>query len=96
MAMIRAALHSHPATHGDPAAVLRCLNEHFAYLWDTAMFATAHLRGGGRGAPRAALVVRRSPAAAAACAKAPRWAPAGGDAVPPLLMMPSTDPEPRA
>jgi sigma-B regulation protein RsbU (phosphoserine phosphatase) len=41
MAMIRAALHSHPATHGDPAAVLTTLNEHFTYLWDTSMFATA-------------------------------------------------------
>jgi phosphoserine phosphatase RsbU/P len=41
MAMIRAALHSHPAVHADPAAVLQTLNEHFRYLWDTEMFATA-------------------------------------------------------
>jgi phosphoserine phosphatase RsbU/P len=41
MAMIRAALHSHPAVHADPAAVLHTLNAHFEYLWDTEMFATA-------------------------------------------------------
>ena len=41
MAMIRAALHSQRAVQGDPAAVLQNLNEHFAYLWDTEMFATA-------------------------------------------------------
>ena len=41
MAMIRAALHSHPAVHADPAAVLQTLNTHFEYLWDTEMFATA-------------------------------------------------------
>ena len=41
MAMIRAALHSHPAVHADPAAVLQMLNTHFEYLWDTEMFATA-------------------------------------------------------
>jgi len=41
MAMIRAALHSHPAVHADPGAVLQMLNTHFEYLWDTEMFATA-------------------------------------------------------
>jgi sigma-B regulation protein RsbU (phosphoserine phosphatase) len=41
MAMIRAALHSHRAVHGDPAAVFQTLNEHFDYLWETEMFATA-------------------------------------------------------
>jgi sigma-B regulation protein RsbU (phosphoserine phosphatase) len=41
MAMIRAALHSHPAVHADPAAVLQMLNTHFEYLWDSEMFATA-------------------------------------------------------
>jgi sigma-B regulation protein RsbU (phosphoserine phosphatase) len=40
MAMIRAVLHTHPAPD-DPAAVLRHLNRHFSYLWETAMFATA-------------------------------------------------------
>jgi sigma-B regulation protein RsbU (phosphoserine phosphatase) len=40
MAMIRAALHSCPSAHGDPAAVLRTLNDHFAYLQDSGMFAT--------------------------------------------------------
>jgi sigma-B regulation protein RsbU (phosphoserine phosphatase) len=40
MAMIRAVLHSHPSPD-DPSAVLRHLNQHFRYLWDTAMFATA-------------------------------------------------------
>jgi sigma-B regulation protein RsbU (phosphoserine phosphatase) len=41
MAMIRAALHAHRAAQDDPAAVLQSLNEHFEYLWDTEMFATA-------------------------------------------------------
>lgn len=41
MAMIRAALHSHPATHSDPAAVMHMLNTHFEFLWDTSMFSTA-------------------------------------------------------
>jgi sigma-B regulation protein RsbU (phosphoserine phosphatase) len=41
MAMIRAALHSHPPVYADPAAVFQTLNEHFEYLWDTEMFATA-------------------------------------------------------
>jgi phosphoserine phosphatase RsbU/P len=41
MAMIRAALHSHPEVHADPGAVLQTLNTHFEFLWDTEMFATA-------------------------------------------------------
>ena len=40
MAMLRAALHLHPHPT-DPAEVLRHMNEHFRYLWDTSMFATA-------------------------------------------------------
>ncbi len=40
MAMIRAVLHAGGALD-DPAAVLRRLNDHFGYLWPTAMFATA-------------------------------------------------------
>ena len=40
MAMLRAVLHS-LADPSDPAAVLRHLNQHFQYLWDTSMFATA-------------------------------------------------------
>ena len=87
MAMIRAALHSHPATHDDPAAVLRMLNEHFEYLWDSAMFATAiyavvdadrrelHWACAGHPLP---LLVREGR----------RVAPLAGDAVHPLLLMP--------
>ena len=40
MAMLRAVLHS-LAEPADPAAVLRHLNQHFQYLWDSSMFATA-------------------------------------------------------
>jgi serine phosphatase RsbU (regulator of sigma subunit) len=40
MAMIRAVLHTHPAPD-DPPTVLQHLNAHFAYLYDTPMFATA-------------------------------------------------------
>jgi len=40
MAMIRAVLHAGGALD-DPAAVLRHLNDHFRYLWPTAMFATS-------------------------------------------------------
>jgi serine phosphatase RsbU (regulator of sigma subunit) len=40
MAMIRAVLRTHPSPE-DPPAVLRHINEHFRYLWDTAIFATA-------------------------------------------------------
>ena len=87
MAMIRAALHSHPAIHGDPAAVLKMLNEHFEYLWDTSMFATAiyavvdaerrelHWSCAGHPLP---LLVREGTAVG----------PLAGDAVTPLLMMP--------
>lgn len=40
MAMIRAVVHTYPGTPDDPEAVLQYINRHFAYLWDTAMFAT--------------------------------------------------------
>jgi serine phosphatase RsbU (regulator of sigma subunit) len=40
MAMIRAVLRTHPSPD-DPPAVLRHINQHFQYLWDTAIFATA-------------------------------------------------------
>jgi PAS domain S-box-containing protein len=40
MAMIRAVLHSGDPLD-EPAAVLRRLNDHFRYLWPTAMFATS-------------------------------------------------------
>jgi phosphoserine phosphatase RsbU/P len=87
MAMIRAALHSHPETHGDPAAVLRMLNTHFEYLWDSAMFATAiyatvdaarrDVRWACAGHPPPLLVRAGAPVT-----------PLPVDAVPPLLLMP--------
>jgi serine phosphatase RsbU (regulator of sigma subunit) len=40
MAMLRAVVHS-LAEPADPAGVLRHLNQHFQYLWDSSMFATA-------------------------------------------------------
>jgi len=87
MAMIRAALHSHPDSHGDPAAVLQMLNVHFEYLWDSAMFSTAiyavvdterrelHCACAGHPLP---LLVREGAAVS----------PLTVDAVPPLLLMP--------
>ena len=87
MAMIRAALHSHPAVHDDPAAVLQALNAHFEYLWDTEMFATAiyatvdagrrEVRMACAGHPPPLLVRAGEPAR-----------PLVVDAVPPLVMMP--------
>ena len=87
MAMIRAALHSHPATHGDPAAVMQMLNEHFEYLWDSAMFSTAiyavvdaerrELHWACAGHPLPLLVRQGAPVT-----------PLPIDAVPPLLLMP--------
>lgn len=41
MAMIRAALHAYRDTASDPAALLQRLNQHFTFLWETPMFATA-------------------------------------------------------
>jgi sigma-B regulation protein RsbU (phosphoserine phosphatase) len=40
MAMIRAVVHAQPPS-ADPAELLRRLNEHFRYLWDTSIFSTA-------------------------------------------------------
>ena len=87
MAMIRAALHSHRPVHVDPAAVLRTLNDHFDYLWDTEMFSTAvyatvdaarrELRIACAGHPPPVLVRAGDEPRALAV-----------DAVPPLLMMP--------
>ena len=87
MAMIRAALHSHPEVHADPAAVLQTLNAHFEYLWDTEMFATAiyatvdaarrEVRIACAGHPLPLLIAR---------GEEPRAIPL--DAVTPLLMLP--------
>jgi sigma-B regulation protein RsbU (phosphoserine phosphatase) len=41
MAMIRAVVHTYPGVADDPPAVLRYLNQHFSYLWNSGMFATA-------------------------------------------------------
>jgi sigma-B regulation protein RsbU (phosphoserine phosphatase) len=41
MAMIRSVLHTPAGCSGDPAAVLGYINEHFHYLWDDSIFATA-------------------------------------------------------
>src|SRR3954471_14168979 len=41
MAMIRTVLHTPAGCSGDPAAVLGYINEHFRYLWDDTIFATA-------------------------------------------------------
>jgi sigma-B regulation protein RsbU (phosphoserine phosphatase) len=87
MAMIRAALHSHPATHADPAAVLQMLNSHFEFLWDTSMFSTAIYAVVDAG--------RRELHWACAGHPLPLLVRPGGrvaalevDAIPPLLLMP--------
>ena len=41
MAMIRAAVHAFPGFACDPAEMLRYLNRHFEFLWESPMFATA-------------------------------------------------------
>jgi phosphoserine phosphatase RsbU/P len=41
MAMIRAAVHAFPGFACDPAEMLRYLNRHFQFLWESPMFATA-------------------------------------------------------
>jgi sigma-B regulation protein RsbU (phosphoserine phosphatase) len=41
MAMIRAVIHTYPGMPDDPPSVLRYINRHFEYLWDTPMYATA-------------------------------------------------------
>jgi sigma-B regulation protein RsbU (phosphoserine phosphatase) len=41
MAMIRAVVHSFPGVPDDPPKLLRYLNSHFDFLWETPMYATA-------------------------------------------------------
>jgi sigma-B regulation protein RsbU (phosphoserine phosphatase) len=41
MAMIRAAVHAFPGVACDPAEMIRYLNRHFEFLWESPMFATA-------------------------------------------------------
>ena len=41
MAMIRAVIHTDKTPCSDPSTVLKRVNAHFKYLWDTAMYATA-------------------------------------------------------
>jgi sigma-B regulation protein RsbU (phosphoserine phosphatase) len=41
MAMIRAVVHSFPGVPDDPPKLLRYINAHFDFLWDTPMYATA-------------------------------------------------------
>ena len=41
MAMIRAVIHTDRTPCSDPATVLKRVNAHFKYLWNTAMYATA-------------------------------------------------------
>ena len=41
MAMIRAVVHTYPGVPDDPPAVLRYINRHFEFLWNTPMYATA-------------------------------------------------------
>lgn len=87
MAMIRAAFHSHRPVHGDAAAVLRTLNDHFDYLWDTEMFATAVYAtvDAGRREMRIACAGHPPPVLVRK-GEEPRALPVDG--VPPLLMMP--------
>lgn len=41
MAMIRAVVHSYPGVPDDPPKLLRYINAHFDFLWETPMYATA-------------------------------------------------------
>ena len=41
MSMIRAVVHTYPGVPDDPPAVLRYINRHFEFLWDSSMYATA-------------------------------------------------------
>jgi sigma-B regulation protein RsbU (phosphoserine phosphatase) len=87
MAMIRAAFHSQRGVHADAAAVLRTLNDHFDYLWDTEMFSTAIYAtvDAGRRELRLACAGHPPPVLVRA-GEEPRALAV--DAVPPLLMMP--------
>jgi sigma-B regulation protein RsbU (phosphoserine phosphatase) len=40
MSMIRAVVHTYPGMPDDPPSVLRYINQHFQFLWDTPMYAT--------------------------------------------------------
>ena len=41
MAMIRAVVHSYPGVPDEPAKLLRYINSHFDFLWESPMYATA-------------------------------------------------------
>ena len=41
MSMIRAVVHTYPGVPDDPPAVLRYINRHFEFLWESPMYATA-------------------------------------------------------
>ena len=85
MAMIRAAVHAFPGFACDPAEMVRYLNRHFEFLWESPMFATA----------LCALVDPRDRSVTIACAGHPppfllsagSVRPMQVDATVPLLMM---------
>jgi phosphoserine phosphatase RsbU/P len=85
MAMIRAAVHAFPGFACDPAEMVRYLNRHFEFLWESPMFATALV----------ALVDPRDRSVTIACAGHPppllmsggRVRPLPVDATMPVLMM---------
>jgi sigma-B regulation protein RsbU (phosphoserine phosphatase) len=85
MAMIRAAVHAFPGFACDPSEMVRYLNRHFAFLWESPMFATA----------LSALVDPRDRSITIACAghppplllRAGRVRPVDVDATMPVLMM---------
>ena len=85
MAMIRAAVHAFPGFACDPAEMIRYLNRHFEFLWESPMFATA----------LSALVDPRELSVTIACAGHPpplllrdgRVSVLGVDATMPILMM---------
>jgi sigma-B regulation protein RsbU (phosphoserine phosphatase) len=85
MAMIRAAVHAFPGFACDPAEMIRYLNRHFEFLWESPMFATA----------LAALVDPRERSVTVACAGHPpplllrdgRATVLGVEATMPVLMM---------
>jgi phosphoserine phosphatase RsbU/P len=85
MAMIRAAVHAFPGFACDPAEMIRYLNRHFEFLWESPMFATA----------LSALVDPREPSVTIACAGHPpplllrdgRVSVLGVDATMPILLM---------
>jgi sigma-B regulation protein RsbU (phosphoserine phosphatase) len=86
MAMLRAVLHSY-GEPGNPAAVLRHLNQHFHYLWDTSMFATAIYGVLEPGSHRLRLACAGHPPPLLYQRGTARVAPAPVDGVLPLLLM---------